>query len=59
MSQQQPLRLSRKPGPRLSQAHRLPSVGLQTEVQMRNHFLNSVHVTLSHNEHFDIFSHGL
>lgn len=53
MSQQQPLRLSRKPGPRLSQAHRLPSVGLETEVQMRNRFLNSLHVTLSfsHNEH--------
>lgn len=31
---QQPLRVKWKPKPHSSQAHRLPSVGLQTEVQM-------------------------
>lgn len=42
MSPQQPLRVKRRKKTKLhlSQAHRLPSVGLQTEVQIKKHYLN-------------------
>lgn len=52
---QQPLGVKRKLKTHLSQAHRLPSVGLQTEVQMKQGWTDCVHAAASQNKHFMFF----